>query len=360
MKKLLLFGYFGHGNFGDDLLLWTACLRLGRLVEAGAVEITITADAEYGALPIPHGTVHRKDLRALAGAIKSADVVCAPGGGLFQDKTSLKSLLYYLNIVRLAKKYGKVVALPGQGIGPISSRIGGIALARAFRGLDYVSVRDSGSLAVLESLKSAENVRLTADLTFALGEALMPGEVRPPKPLQPDTVRILVCPKSHGQFETQVSHLANALHAVKHQLDNSSVEVKVASLHAEQDAELARAIAASLGCELVELGTADPIAHLTHFEWADTVLSYRLHGCIMAAQAKRPFVAVSYDPKVSAVASAFGQVDLAPAALDPKVKADAIVASYRLGFDEKAKTALDEMRAEAESDIGTLNRLLTV
>ncbi len=354
----MLFGYFGHGNFGDDLLLWTACLRLGRLVEKGALEIAITSDEIYDALPIPAEYVPRKNLRALTAAIRVADVVCAPGGGLFQDKTSLKSVLYYSNVVRLARKFGKTIALVGQGIGPLNSPVSKLAVRRSFAGADYVSVRDSGSKAILDSLKVKNEIRQTADFSFALKAALMPGEAIRRANGGTGMVRILVCPKTYGQFETQVSNIATVLHGTKHQIEGQGVELRIAALHREQDSIVSKAIAGAAGCEFVEFGTGNPIEHMPHFGWADVVMSYRLHGCILAAQYSKPFVAISYDPKVSALAKAFGQADLAPGVLEPRQKTDAIVASYRRGFDESASEELLRMNEAAETDISAIIEMI--
>lgn len=358
LKRLLFFGYFGHGNFGDDLLLWTACLRLGRLVEKGELEIAVTADTEYETLPIPVEYVPRKNLRALSAAIRGADAVCAPGGGLFQDKTSLKSVLYYANIVRTARKCGKKVALIGQGIGPLISPVGKLAVNRSFSGADFLSVRDAESKTLLQSLNVKGEIEQTADFTFALQRALMPGEVRSRTNGGSNTIRILVCPKPHGQFETQISNIATALHGTRRQFEGQSVELKVAALHREQDTDVANAIASAVGCDFLEFGTGNPITHMPHFGWADVVLSYRLHGCILAAQFSKPFVAISYDPKVSALARAFGQVDLAPGVLEPRQKSDALVASYRRGFDEGAAAELKRMKDLADKDVEALFELV--
>ncbi len=350
----MLFGYFGHGNFGDDLLLWTACLRLGRLVEKGALEISITSDSSYDALPIPVECIPRKNLRALTAAIRSADVICAPGGGLFQDKTSIRSVLYYSNVVRLARKFGKTVALVGQGVGPLTSQVGKLSVKRSFSAANYVSVRDSGSKMLLEALKVKGEVEQTADFTFALKPALMPGEATRRTNGGSGLIRILVCPRPHGQFETQLAHIASVLHGTKHQFEGLNVELKVASLHREQDTDMAKAIAGAVGCEFLEFGTGNPIEHMPHFGWADVIMSYRLHGCILAAQYSKPFVAISYDPKVSALAKAFGQADLALGVLEPSQKTDAIVASYRRGFDESAAAELVRMNESAEKDVAAI------
>ena len=53
------------------------------------------------------------------GALRRCDALLSGGGSLLQDRTSTRSLLYYLSIVRCAEWMGKPVMLYANGIGPV-------------------------------------------------------------------------------------------------------------------------------------------------------------------------------------------------------------------------------------------------
>jgi len=358
MKRLLLFGYFGMGNFGDDLLLWTICLRLGRLVEKGDVEITVLCDRPYEKLPIPVNYASRKNIREVAREISRSDVVCAPGGGLLQDKTSLPSLLYYLNIIRTAKSMRKKTALLAQGIGPISSYIGRFFARRILSGMDYFSVRDEGSASLIEKLGVKSDAQVTSDLTFALSKVLMPGEIRPAENSSSNEINILVCPKRFGDFDHQVSRLCAALYGVRRIYKEKIINLKIAALHAKQDLAISSELAERLAGEMIEFDQSDPVANYTHFMWPDVVLSYRLHGCVMAAQSRRPFVAISYDPKVSSLAKNFDQRHFDPEIRESAEIGDAVAEAYKKGFGRDDRDALNRSQAASEKDIDALTRLI--
>ena len=53
------------------------------------------------------------------GALRSCDALLSGGGSLLQDRTSTRSLMYYLSIIWGAELFGKPVMLYANGIGPV-------------------------------------------------------------------------------------------------------------------------------------------------------------------------------------------------------------------------------------------------
>ena len=62
------------------------------------------------------------DRQALVRTFRASDLVLSGGGSLLQDTTSLRSLIYYLWVVRLAQRHGAPVMFYAQGIGPLKRR----------------------------------------------------------------------------------------------------------------------------------------------------------------------------------------------------------------------------------------------
>lgn len=86
----------------------------------------------------------------LLAAVARSSVLLSGGGGLLQDKTSARTLSYYLGVIRLARLLGKRVVIFNQSVGPLSPE-GGRKVTAALRGLRII-VRDAGSLETLEGL----------------------------------------------------------------------------------------------------------------------------------------------------------------------------------------------------------------
>ncbi|HXF33999.1 MAG TPA: polysaccharide pyruvyl transferase family protein, partial [Candidatus Acidoferrales bacterium] len=146
--RLLVSGYYGFGNLGDEALLATIVEGIRRR-HPGAVVDVLSADPNgtsrtYGVEATP-----RADMRAVRTAILRADCVLSGGGGLFQNSTSTRSLLYYTGIVRSAIRSGKKTMIFAQSIGPLDF-IGRAIVRVACRGIGAATVRDERSRTLLQ------------------------------------------------------------------------------------------------------------------------------------------------------------------------------------------------------------------
>ena len=119
--RIVLGGYYGCGNIGDDALLYGL---LTGLADAPWQITVLSGNPEETRRILGHHAVPRKNLSAIKEAIESADALVLGGGGLLQDKTSLLSLKYYTHLITIAKNANKKVVLLAQGIGPINSFLG--------------------------------------------------------------------------------------------------------------------------------------------------------------------------------------------------------------------------------------------
>ncbi len=121
--RLRLYGYFGHGNLGDESLCWA----WRQLVPA-------LREAELWAPPrLPRG--------------RGTTVFT---GGLFQDTSSRRSLAFYTAAVRWAAHRGPV-ALASVGV-DVHTAFGRHLLSWAARGARFISGRDPESLRALSDV----------------------------------------------------------------------------------------------------------------------------------------------------------------------------------------------------------------
>jgi len=151
MIKVVIFGYFGCGNIGDETNL-SHLVSLLREIDLGIVITVISADPAITAQRFGVAAVHKYDFKGIYQVLQEAGLLIGGGGSLFQDRSSLRSLAYYSALVLLAKRLKVKVFLYGQGIGPVRSRLGKCIARLALSKTDLITVRDRVSIIALADL----------------------------------------------------------------------------------------------------------------------------------------------------------------------------------------------------------------
>lgn len=165
---VLISGYYGFGNMGDDSILETVTGKL----KTYAPEIRIAAltkrpaeDSKRFGIPC----VRRMNLINVAYTMKRSRVLISGGGSLFQDTTSSKSLKYYALIVNMARVLGMKTYIYANGVGVIRYEKNKALTARTVKRTDRVTVRDRSSFEELVSIGvPKEMISLTADPAFMM------------------------------------------------------------------------------------------------------------------------------------------------------------------------------------------------
>ncbi len=300
MARLLLAGYFGCGNLGDDAILLGFMNGIGGLshevqVLAGNVE---DLTRRYG-LP----GIHRKDYGAVTTAIRQCDALVFPGGSVFQDATSVRSVAYYSRLVSEAKKAGKRVVLLGQGVGPLTSFFGKRWAGSAFNAADLVVVRDQASVGALQALGYRGRPIVAADTAFLLPEPPVTGEATAFGAGGSKSVGVSARPfgKDKGRSVVQIfAELARLLNS------NGFIPTFI-EMDRDEDGPLILEIAKTLGGKVPDMrGLAGPRAAQERIARMHGVIAMRLHAGVLAATVGVPAYMVSYDPKVTAFANAIG------------------------------------------------------
>lgn len=116
-KKVLISGYIGFSNFGDDVIF----AMLIRHLKAKGFEISaLSANPQRTKKQFKVGSAHYKNPFDIISEILKCDYLISGGGSLLQNTTSNLSLLYYIFIILLAKLMFKKVIIFAQGIGPVN------------------------------------------------------------------------------------------------------------------------------------------------------------------------------------------------------------------------------------------------
>jgi len=171
-QNVLISGYYGFDNFGDEAILGVLVEKLKELKKNVTV---LSKNPKKTSSIYKVESVFSFDLIKAFFEIDKCDILISGGGSLLQDVTSLKSLLYYLFVINTALFLNKKVIIFSQGIGPIKSWLGRFLTKLALRRCALVTVRDEKSLFLLRGW-SKINVHLVCDpmFDFNIGQNIYP------------------------------------------------------------------------------------------------------------------------------------------------------------------------------------------
>jgi len=110
--KLILFGYYGFGNVGDEKCLDQTVRLIKSLLPHSSFIVA------KGAYSLPFDSFNRWNIFRWILELRSANAMVMGGGSIFQTKTSFASLFYYLFIILLARFLRCQVILLCHGWGP--------------------------------------------------------------------------------------------------------------------------------------------------------------------------------------------------------------------------------------------------
>lgn len=164
--EILLAGYYGFGNLGDDALLRAAIAR-ARLAFPERAIGALTARGRRDESSFGVRCISRRRLFATLVALRRADVFVFGGGTLLQDRSSLRSLLYYATLLRLAAHWGADCRLWGNGLSRPEREISRRHMRRALLACSRIECRDRPSAELARQLLGAEEggrVLLVRDL----------------------------------------------------------------------------------------------------------------------------------------------------------------------------------------------------
>lgn len=299
--RVVISGYYGFGNVGDEAILAAALDALRQRVPA--IELTVLSGnpAQTGRLHRVHSVTHmgRATVRALAGA----DLFLSGGGGLIQDVTSAWSALYYLGVLGLATGLTRRTMVFAQGIGPLRRRWIRVLARWVLNRTHLVTVRDADSQQLLQEIGIRQPARLVADPVFGLDPA--PSEqVR--DIVGGDVPRIGLALRSWGD-DRFLAPLIEAVDTLRAEIGGA---VLVLAFHPQRDLAICTMAAQALGGRVVS--DLPPREMMAVIGALDLLVGVRLHALICAVATGVLPVGLSYDPKVEGLFRRTGVGHLLP------------------------------------------------
>ena len=300
MYKILISGYYGFNNIGDESILRTVIDNLREKLPD--VDITVLSqDPEQTAEKFGVKSVRRMSLPDIFRAVGWCDLLLSGGGSLLQDATSGRSILYYLFILGLAQLLGRQTFIYSQGIGPISTPRNRRLTASILRRADGIVVRDAKSRDLLLEIGVPDKlIVVTADPV-----------IRVKKPDSALGLRILErenCPKQDGHLtvgwavkarKPNREFLQEVYKCILWLREAYGADSVLIPFFYDEDVgvceEIARRLEGKAGCLRQKYLSEETLSIIGCL---DVLVGVRLHSLIYAAVMGVPMIGVSYDPKV--------------------------------------------------------------
>lgn len=345
MSKIVLSGYYGFSNAGDESILY-AIITMFRKIDPN-IEITVLSnDPEKTTKLYKVNAVSRWRWGQIFRAISCCNLLISGGGSLLQDVSSKNSPLYYLAVIFIARLLGKPVHIFAQGVGPLTVKRNRRLTAWLMNQASAITVRENGSKEELLALGVTRPIEVTADPVLGLS----------PENVNPDSVAAIfarnnVCleegDKKLGVFirswgdNAYIGELAVALD----QLSEQDWKIVFVPMQFPQDITIAKETAKLMQHEVSILREMyNPEEILSIVQQFDVILGMRLHALIDAAVLGKPLVGLSYDPKVDRFLVQVGHVSLLSV---NNLKGQTLIELIEWAYDNRVSMG-EELREKAK------------
>ncbi|OGI02341.1 MAG: polysaccharide pyruvyl transferase CsaB [Candidatus Melainabacteria bacterium GWF2_32_7] len=296
MKKILISGYYGFDNFGDDAILHVMVSEIKKHLNNPQITVISNNPAKIKRI-YDVDSIHRFNSKEIIQKMKDCDVFISGGGSLLQDVTSCKSFLYYLSLIFFAKYLGKKTIIFAQGIGPISTMIARFLTGLVLKKVDLITVRDKESQNYLKKL--GVNSILATDPAWSL-------EISTEEHLlKVDKINIGIQLREWKSLTNKnINVIANIL---SEKFNDEKNCINLISLQDSHDLEIMQKLKnillkKNLNSEVRIYSNLSIDQSINILGNLDYLIGMRFHACLISANFNVPTLALSYDPKVTSFA----------------------------------------------------------
>ncbi|WZL72169.1 polysaccharide pyruvyl transferase CsaB [Clostridiaceae bacterium 35-E11] len=308
MHKIIISGYYGFNNIGDESILTSIVDNLKERIED--IEITVlSVNPQSTSERHKVHAIDRKNMKQVYHAIKKCDVLISGGGSLLQDVTSRRSISYYLVIMLIAILLRKKVMIYSQGIGPINRHMNKYFVQWVLNKVDCITVRDEKSHKLLQDIGVHKPpIYVTADPVMSLKKGnieigkkrlLKEGmQNKKEKPLIGFAIRGW---QKNEKLKENIAKTADKL------IENYGAQVAFIPFHFGEDMKMMEDIEETMMHKAIFIKNKYDIYEMLGIVGnLDLLIGVRLHSLIFAAIMNIPMIAISYDPKIDSFMESLG------------------------------------------------------
>ncbi|HEY0073356.1 MAG TPA: polysaccharide pyruvyl transferase CsaB [Abditibacteriaceae bacterium] len=309
--NFFLSGYYGYDNAGDEAVLAAILSHIGAIEPQASFTVTAGDPAQTER---NHGAgrklraIARQNPRQLVPAIHACDVFISGGGSLLQDVTSVRNVVYYTSLIRMARLSRKPVMIYAQGVGPLRNKISQKLARAAMQSARIITLRDEESAALLRRIGVGRNIQVTADPVWALEGGRRKDEGGKDSSsfrLHPSSLQTWAVGLRSWPGEAGIESTRRFVAALRDAANARGARLRFFPMQHPADF----AILQGAGVNEEEIDGAPwrhPRETLQRIGECDLMIAMRLHALIFAGAVQVPSVAVNYDPKVASLARIMG------------------------------------------------------
>ncbi len=360
MNKVILSGYYGFGNSGDEAILKTIISDLKEL-QPNIEVLVLSKDPEKTERQYSVKSIDRYNVFQIIKHIKACDLLISGGGSLLQDNTSARSLFYYLSVIRIALFFNKRVMIYANGIGPIKRPLSKRRVKDVLERVDIITLREEDSYNTLKEIGvSNSNMLITADpvLNHSYADRAEVDRILGSEniPTGVEFVGLNVRAwRNIDNVEDAISIAADYIH------DEYSLVPLFINMSAEDRNVAERVRRKMKRASYILQKEYTPEQLIGIIGRTKLVIAMRLHTLIYASIFGLPVIGLEYDPKVRGYLNYIKQTSICNVekitAEELKLEIDKIMCNYESEKD-KLKAMIDSMKLQSKRNADIAIELL--
>ncbi len=288
-KKYVICGYYGYKNSGDDSLLASVVKTIFEVNPNNSVVILTKKESDYNFDNVIF--VDRFSLVGIISHMWKTDILVMGGGSLIQDKTSSRSLYYYLFVIRTAALFSKKIYMYANGFGPIDKKTNQHITKWVLNKVTVITFRDKHSYHFMKKI-GVKNPKMlvTADSVYSVNKSPTLSQTKNNR-----AVFIIRNWEGADVFIKELALFADYLKRIQ------NIEVVFLPLKLPDDLNISKAIASLMNEEysIVELSNEGEL--IDYISTSLFSVSMRFHGVIYSSIASVVSIGLNYDKKVESI-----------------------------------------------------------
>jgi len=319
-KMILIAGYFGFDNPGDEAILSVTLKNFKKLIPNA--QFLVVSGNPIETKKIHHvNAINWTNISEITQAARKCDFIILGGGGLFHDyfkfnpddilSKNHSGISFYTTFVFLATLFDKPLIINAVGVGPLLTNNGKLYTKISFLQSNIITVRDLESKEQLKKLGiNGNDVFVTTDLSFNLDKYTQKNKIK--KILKKEGISkfdkpiLGVCLRNWSyNLDSNVweENLAKSLDKFLdlHDFKIMFIPFQKLKSNLEDDISVAERIVSNMKHK------ENPVILKGHYTFdilsgiisiCNFVVGMRLHSIIFSAINLIPFIGIIYDPKV--------------------------------------------------------------